>query len=340
MPRAASLKVQVTMTPAPLLALLLLAAPPAKADPGILLFPSLGRPDSLTVRGRVLEHMPSQGSSTLSRNLRRLLVNTWKGAEVEVGFGDQRQKAVSGDDGVFEVTFTAPPGKPYFSGLHPVEARAPWGHARGTVSIVAHEAPFFVISDFDDTIAVSNVINLKKVAKSALLQDGRTQPVVPGMAPFYRCLLSDKPTRPGLAVVTGSPWQYGLRMAEFLARNDFPFAGLYPRQLGPKTLSNYKQPVIRELLRQLPNPVILVGDSGEKDPEVYAEIRKEFPDRIARIYIRKVRDTEPSSRFPGMVLFSDPREAADDAVRQGFLTSTCVEAVFAKPAPRVEATDP
>ncbi|HLL52119.1 MAG TPA: hypothetical protein VK447_01150, partial [Myxococcaceae bacterium] len=128
MPRAAPLKVPPTMMPASLLALLLTAAPAAQANPGILLFPSLGRPDSLTVRGRVLEHLPTPGSSTLSRNVRRLLGNTWKGAEVEVGFGDLKQKAVSGSDGVFEVTFTAPAGKPFFSGLHPVEARAPWAH--------------------------------------------------------------------------------------------------------------------------------------------------------------------------------------------------------------------
>ena len=35
---------------------------------------------------------------------------------------------------------------------------------------------------------------------------------------------------------------------------------------------------------------MLVGDSGEQDPEVYAELANERPDQILRIYIRNVTD--------------------------------------------------
>jgi phosphatidate phosphatase APP1 len=35
-------------------------------------------------------------------------------------------------------------------------------------------------------------------------------------------------------------------------------------------------------------PFILVGDSGQEDPEIYAEIRKRHPNRIHAIYIRNV----------------------------------------------------
>jgi phosphatidate phosphatase APP1 len=41
---------------------------------------------------------------------------------------------------------------------------------------------------------------------------------------------------------------------------------------------------------------ILVGDSGEKDPEVYRAIRKLFPDQVIRILIRDVL----SERLEGM----------------------------------------
>ena len=35
----------------------------------------------------------------------------------------------------------------------------------------------------------------------------------------------------------------------------------------------------------------LVGDSGEQDPEVYADIARRYPQRIKKIYIRRVPDT-------------------------------------------------
>jgi phosphatidate phosphatase APP1 len=33
---------------------------------------------------------------------------------------------------------------------------------------------------------------------------------------------------------------------------------------------------------------VLVGDSGEKDPEIYARILSEFPERVEAIFIRDV----------------------------------------------------
>ncbi|NJK95262.1 MAG: App1 family protein [Bacteroidales bacterium] len=33
---------------------------------------------------------------------------------------------------------------------------------------------------------------------------------------------------------------------------------------------------------------ILIGDSGQKDPEVYSKITQEFPERILSVYIRDI----------------------------------------------------
>jgi phosphatidate phosphatase APP1 len=34
---------------------------------------------------------------------------------------------------------------------------------------------------------------------------------------------------------------------------------------------------------------VLIGDSGEKDPEIYADIVRSHPDRVLAVYIREVR---------------------------------------------------
>jgi phosphatidate phosphatase APP1 len=207
-------------------------------------------------------------------------------------------------------------------------ARVPDASSISTVRIVDPEAPFLVISDFDDTLAVSRVTSPPGLVQSAFLQDGDTQPKVDGMDGFYRCLVEDRTPTPALAVVSGTPHQYAPRMARFLAKNGFPLAGLYLRDLGPKTLSNYKQPMIRGILANLPQKAVLVGDSGEHDPEVYAQIRQEFPDRVLAVYIRDVGNSSRPDRFKGAVLFRDAKEAARDAVEKGLITQGCFSREF------------
>ncbi|MFZ5471928.1 MAG: phosphatase domain-containing protein [Myxococcota bacterium] len=309
-------------------AALLLVSRAALADPAILLFPAIGQPGQVTVAGRVLKEAPSRGSSTLSRNLRRLMAPNWEGAPVKVAFAGARGEATSTHDGAFEVTFTAPAGKPFPPGLVPVEASVPGAVAKSAVEVVSPRAPFIVISDFDDTLALTHVTDKVKMVEAALLEDFDSQTPVAGMNALYRCLRQDKPAPPAFALVSGSPVQYVPRTARFLAHHQFPFFGLYLRDLGPGTLRDYKQPYIRQLLKTLPQRAVLVGDSGEHDPEVYAQMRTEFPGRVARIYIRDAGRTEEKKRFEGMVLFQHPREAAWDAMSQGLASESCVRTAF------------
>jgi hypothetical protein len=305
------------------------AASAARAAPGIILAPAVGSHAQLTVTGRALAEAPESGQSKLGRNLRHLSASPWEGAFLEVRAFQQQIKIHSGHDGEFSVTFVAPPNQPFPAGMSEVEARLGEVVERAPVEIVSEKAPFFVISDFDDTVAVTNVLSKRKLVATTLLEDKDTQPVVERMPLFYGCLRADKEAPPGFALVSGSPTQLTPRLRGFLAHHSFPFMGLVLRNIGSPTLSFYKQPRIRELLRTLPHPVILVGDSGEKDPEVYAEIRKEVPERVLEIYIRKVPGAdETKSRFEGMQLFSDPLEAARHAASRGFLKAECLKAAL------------
>ncbi|MCA3015369.1 MAG: DUF2183 domain-containing protein [Myxococcaceae bacterium] len=294
----------------------------ALAQPVVQLFPAVGTTRQVTLAGRVLKSGPTGGSSTVTRNLRRLSASNWEGAPVEVRFLGQKGNVTSGHDGNFEVTFSAS-DRPFPVGLSVAEAAVRGAEpARATVDVMSPGAPFFVISDFDDTVAVTNVVDTSKFVTTVFGQDEQTQQVVEGMAPFYRCL-RDQPERPVFALVSGSPVQFHARVSRFLQRHDFPVFGQYLRDLGPTTLSGYKQPVIRALLRALPGPVVLVGDSGEKDPEVYAQLRAEFPDRVRAIFIRDAGHASDPTRFAQMTLFSHPREAARAAAVQGLILPSC-----------------
>ncbi|WP_095983296.1 phosphatase domain-containing protein [Melittangium boletus] len=321
-------------TPARLSALLLcLATSSALAAPAVLLFPTLGRPDSVTLQGRVLADTP-HGSTALTRNLRRLATANWKGARVELSFLGVSAHVTSGADGNFQVTLPAPADKPFPVGNHPAQASVPGASTQAPVEIIPDSAPFLVVSDFDDTLAISEVTQPDKLVTNALLRDADTQQVVSGMAGFYGCLGADATRVPAFALVSGSPVQFAPRVGAFLSRHGFPSGfGLYLRDLGPGTLSDYKQPIIRGLLQRFPHPVVLVGDSGEKDPEVYAQIRDEFPGRVRAIYIRDAGNSANATRFKDMLLFKDASTAAEHAARQGFARSECVSAAFAPVAP-------
>ena len=57
----------------------------------------------------------------------------------------------------------------------------------------------------------------------------------------------------------------------------------------PARLSRFKVETIRALMLRWPQRrFVLVGDSGERDPEAYAQVVAEFGDRVDAVYIRNV----------------------------------------------------
>jgi phosphatidate phosphatase APP1 len=305
--------------------LVVMAGVGARAEGVVLLFPAVGTAKQVTVSGRVFTEEPGKGSSTLSKNLRALLVPNWANAEVEVRFEGKSASVKSNSEGGFEATFDGE----FKPGLHDVEA-----HVKGAsvgkagVDVVSPDAPFFVVVDFDDTVVVSDVLHKSKLIRHALTQDADTQPVVEGMPQMMRCLREDKKERPVFTLVSGSPVQFVPRVAKFLALHDFPPFGLYLRDIGPNTLSDYKQPIIRALMKAVPNPVVMVGDSGEHDPEVYAQMRDEFPGRVKLVAIHDVGRDEDKKRFKDMVLFKEPKDAMPEFVKQGVVAQSCVDGAF------------
>ena len=57
--------------------------------------------------------------------------------------------------------------------------------------------------------------------------------------------------------------------------------------------------MIEELFVRLPERrFVLVGDSGERDPEIYADLARRHPKRVAQIFIRDVTgDVMTSERY-------------------------------------------
>ncbi len=128
--------------------------------------------------------------------------------------------------------------------------------------------------------------------------------------------------------VSSSPWQLYSPLTEFLDRDNFPWATLSLKavRFRDETLfdlfkkgTETKPAVIEKILATYPDRTfVLVGDSGEQDPEVYADLLRKFPDQVQEVLIRNVtQETADNERFAKVFdnidedrwqLFDDPRD--------------------------------
>jgi phosphatidate phosphatase APP1 len=126
-----------------------------------------------------------------------------------------------------------------------------------------------VISDIDDTIKVTDVLD----GKDAILQNTffRTAVEVPHMNEVYSNWANE-----GAHVhyVSNSPWQVYPALSEFITEKKFPQGSMHLRAVSTQDLiigkpGKHKLEVIPKIIKDFPNrKFILVGDSGEIDPEV------------------------------------------------------------------------
>lgn len=156
-----------------------------------------------------------------------------------------------------------------------------------------------VISDVDDTIKISEVRNKKALLANTFLREFAA---VPGMAAVY-----EKWAEAGVTFhyVSASPWQLYAFLAEFREHSKFPPGSFHMKTFRWKDSSflsllsspeKYKPGVIEPIFKTFPGRrFVLVGDSGEKDPEIYADLARKYPKQVARILIRDVTDEDAAA---------------------------------------------
>ena len=176
--------------------------------------------------------------------------------------------------------------------LHP-DQRGP----RSAVAPILSPPPtahYGVISDMDDTVLQSGVSNFLRAARIVLLENARTRLPFAGVAAFYRALAEGAGgARNPIFYVSSSPWNLYDVISGFLEAQEIPAGPLLLRDwdLGPSLFRNqaHKSAYVREIFETFPSlPFILVGDSTQEDPEIYADLVASHPERILAVYIRNV----------------------------------------------------
>lgn len=282
------------------------------------------------LEGRVIEadgERPEAESDTwfanLKRTLGRLVNDEQKKVPLQVTLGSDTWSAVTDEEGYFRVEASTPAG--VRAGWHEVTVATDRGDARatGAVLLVPAENRLGIISDLDDTILVSDVTDKSRLLRNTLLVNYAQRQPVSGTAALYARLARRNP-RPEAAPIfylSASPRQLHVGIQAFLDRNGFPRGVLITKKVTNDDTSDplvdqmrYKTARIEQLLAALPQvKFTLVGDDGERDPEIYDRIRRQHPDRIEAVWIRKVSRDAARAVYPAQ---RDLAQALSGAARQ------------------------
>ena len=330
----------------------------------ILCYRGIGGPKNLILRGRVLvDRGPTTHASDddfwddLVNMYRRLHTTEIPGARVRVSASGAAVEAVTDHEGYFEAELHSV-REPFASPVQPVRVELLEPSAdepvveHGEAAIRSPDASFLVISDLDDTVVVTGATNLLSMARATFLGNARSRTAFPGAGALYSALV-DGPSgsdRNQLMFISRSPWNLydlfdqffdlqGIPAGRVLCLRDWGFS---LEGLTRARTKGFKFGIIQRVLSLEPDlPVILIGDSGQKDPEIYEAISNEFPGRIRGALIRNVTGSKSRAEaidrlaakieVDGAVLYlvEDSSDAARRAAEHGWIRPEAVETVAA-----------
>lgn len=310
------------------------------------------------VLGRVVQQTPVATPDATQARWRNLLDALQRidaaplpRANVRVRMPGVERELVGDDEGFLrhwiELRDTAPS-----AGWHSVDLellRAP-GEVAASVParflVPPRDAELGVISDIDDTVLQSEMTSFLRAVQLLLFENARTRLPFPGVAAFYRAL---ERGRTGVGAnpifyVSSNAWNLFDVISGFLDAHGIPTGPLLLRDwdLGQSSLGHHehKRALISEILATYPElPFVLVGDSGQEDPEIYAALVREFPNRVRAIYIRNVTPegeraaavhtlaSEVAAAGSTLLLADDTLSAARHAAAQGWIADEALQAI-------------
>lgn len=314
----------------------------------LVAYRGFGDARELRLGGRVLEDR-GIGPAAVGRSRWRNLRDTWRrlatrelpGVRVTARFQSATAEAHTDEEGYFTIRLA--PTTPLAPGWwHAVELELPdLGVAEvGEVLTPPPTARLAVVSDIDDTVLLTHATDTLKMLRLTFLRNAHTRLPFAGVAELYRALEAGAGGAEGNPTfyVSSSPWNLYDYLVEFLALNELPAGplflsdyGLDREKLVKQRHAEHKLAAIAAIAATYPAlPLVLIGDSGQHDPEIYLDAARADPGRVAAIYIRHVSDERRAEevaalaaeaealRVP-MLLAPDSAAVAADARRRGLI---------------------
>lgn len=318
----------------------------------VILFPyrGFGNENEAFLRGRVLEKEEIiHGNKVVPNTLYNNLKKTWKryGSDEIPGVGVKgilngvQANSISDNEGYFDLHFKELDATDLKDGWYDVDLEItsmPFdldyeSNATGEILISKQQNSFGIISDIDDTIIHTDIINKMKMILNTIRYDSENRVAFDGVPELYRKLSND--FQNPLLFVSGSSYNLYEMLDTFCKLNGIPKApyvlrdlGLGPSQWVKESSHSFKTRNIELILNTYENlSFILIGDSGEQDPEIYLNIHKKYPGRVMAIYIRHVHTDVRKKEIDEMtknlaipfLLMEDSGEAIEHARSQAWI---------------------
>lgn len=274
-------------------------------------YPSYGTEQYIFIQGRVLKekrikHVESGNAwQTLQDNFNRAWSVEIRNATLKVVVGDNEFIVQTDKEGYYKLATRLPnplpKGNDLWRSAKITLIKVPWRATHFEVDgpfIVPKKAKFGIISDIDDTVIETRVTSILKLRMIylAFFKSATKRNAFPHVAPFFQKLQNHRNHTNPIFFVSKSPWNIIDQIETFFEHNQIPLGPLLLRDYGlpyqnrPTNYRGHKFENIVKILNTYPGlDFILVGDSGEKDAEIYLKIAEQFPGRIKGIYIHDVR---------------------------------------------------
>jgi phosphatidate phosphatase APP1 len=297
---------------------------------------------------RLLNPMHTDGRwQNLKNTYKRFGSNEIKDASIQIEIAGQTQTCNTNHEGYYalnmpNLTQVLKPREVWFQVKislvsAPVAFKPPYS-VRGEVMLPNSTAKYGIISDIDDTILHTAVLSMTRMLYLTLFKNAHSREQVPGAAAFIQALRvgRDQAEQHPVFYVSNGPWNLYDMLTEFMQVNNFVKGPLSLRDFGRHkdavTYRLHKRDSVARIIKTYPNlQFILMGDSAEKDLDIYTEIATNYPGRVAAIFIRMVRSTKRKvavlkkaaleEKVP-IILFTDYDQAVKHALEMGLIANS------------------
>ena len=265
--------------------------------PAVVPYTGYGAEGWVRVLARVLLLPPdwAQGEARDVRGWRAFLTAEPSGVPVEVRLGDRTHVVRTRRDGYVDVRLPADLAAGWTTAELTVEGRPP---VEAALRVAGSADTLGLVSDIDDTVIVTMLPRPLLAFWNAFVLKASARRPVPGMAELYRSVAAAHPELVVVYLSTGA-WNTAPSIRAFLDRHGFPPGPLLMTDWGPtregwfRSGADHKLAELRRLLEDLPHVRwLLVGDDGQHDPSIYAEIATAAPEAIEAVAIRQLSTGE------------------------------------------------
>lgn len=267
----------------------------------VQIYTSLLTSSHLYIKGRVLKDRSpmsfvNQGPiSSLFNTLLRALSKEVPSIPIRCYYGVHLFELETDEEGYFEV----------FHNVTTIESSSDTFRIEGvikgeTISFTRkltsyrYNVPKGIISDIDDTIMVSKVrsfFKLRLLINTVFINPFRRKPIDSAAEAFHKMVVHTEGQSP-MIYLSNSPWNIYDYLQNFLLHHEFPTGELILRDMGTRLLrsrdiTEYNKYIEIEkvLIAFKDTRFTLIGDTGEKDFNIYLAILEKHPERIEEIIL-------------------------------------------------------